>query len=77
MTATATLLSLSETARELNVPTSRLVRAVHRGQVAPDFASGATLLFKRERLPSLAKTLAAVTRTVGRPSFSPQTTAAN
>lgn len=46
-------LSLSEVARAVNAPGSRIRKAQRLGQLKPDFSVGHVHLFSRDRMPEL------------------------
>jgi hypothetical protein len=53
----AQLFTLRDISALLDLPISRIARAVRRGWMIPDFRSRAVILFQPARLPEIAKLL--------------------
>jgi hypothetical protein len=53
----APLFTLRDISALLDLPISRIARAVRRGRMIPDFQSRAVKLFQPARLPEIAKLL--------------------
>jgi hypothetical protein len=49
------LVSATEAGRLLDLPASKIIRAVHAGKLKPDTRIGTTFVFRESRLPAIAK----------------------